>query len=91
MLYIITYDITINKRRNKVAKILEGYGKRVQLSVFECEISNKLLIELKAKLRKKINIEEDSVRFYVVSSHTLGQVEVWNGPPVTGPADSVVI
>ncbi|WP_418886936.1 CRISPR-associated endonuclease Cas2 [Gloeobacter morelensis] len=69
----------------------EPYGNRVQLSVFECDISDKLLTELKTKLRKKVRLEEDSVRFYVISHHTRGQVEVWNGPPVVQPAGSVVI
>ncbi|UFP94665.1 CRISPR-associated endonuclease Cas2 [Gloeobacter morelensis MG652769] len=61
------------------------------MSVFECDISDKLLTELKTKLRKKVRLEEDSVRFYVISHHTRGQVEVWNGPPVVQPAGSVVI
>ena len=91
MLYIITYDIPSNKRRNKVAKLLEGYGKRVQLSVFECELPEKLLLELKTKLRKKVDMAEDSVRFYAISSHTLSQVEIWNGPPLAESAKSVVV
>lgn len=91
MLYVVAYDIPCNRRRNKVAKILEGYGQRVQLSVFECEISEKLLAELKGKLQKKVHKTEDTVRFYAVSSHTRNQIEVWNGVPVVGPADSVVI
>ena len=37
-MYVISYDISENKIRNKVAKILEGYGKRIQYSVFECDI-----------------------------------------------------
>jgi CRISPR-associated protein Cas2 len=91
MLYVIAYDISDNRRRNKVAKVLEGYGKRVQLSVFECDMSEKLLLELKTKLRKKVHAEEDSIRFYAISIHTRGQIEVWNGPPVIEPADSVVV
>ena len=35
MHYTVAYDITDDKRRNKVAKILKDFGKRVQYSVFE--------------------------------------------------------
>ena len=30
---LIIYDITDNKRRTKFAKLMEGYGKRVQKSL----------------------------------------------------------
>jgi len=33
MLYLITYDITDDRRREDVATVLSGYGPRVQLSV----------------------------------------------------------
>ena len=39
MLVLIVYDIPDNKRRTKLSKFLEGYGRRVQKSVFECFIS----------------------------------------------------
>ena len=34
--YVISYDISDTKTRNQLAKILEGYGTRIQYSVFEC-------------------------------------------------------
>ncbi len=34
-LYLISYDITADNRRNALAKLLEGFGSRVQYSVFE--------------------------------------------------------
>ena len=41
LLYVVTYDIPSNKRRKKVSDLLEGYGRRVQYSVFECLLSAK--------------------------------------------------
>lgn len=38
MRYVITYDIADDHRREDVATLLSGYGPRVQLSVFECEL-----------------------------------------------------
>lgn len=64
-LYIISYDITENKIRNKISKILEGYGKRIQYSVFECEISIKLFENLYEQLLKQaIDPKTDSIRIY---------------------------
>ena len=34
--YVIAYDIPDDKRRTKVHKILLGYGKWTQYSLFEC-------------------------------------------------------
>lgn len=90
-LYVIAYDIPSDKRRKKVADLLEGYGKRVQYSVFECILSEKKYLELQHRLRPRLNLEEDSVRMYPLSRHTLGQVEVWGGPPLTSGPGSIII
>ena len=37
-LWVIAYDSPSNKRRRKLAKLLEGYGERLQWSVFECRL-----------------------------------------------------
>ena len=37
--YLVIYDITHDRERHKVSKILEGYGFRVQKSAFECRLS----------------------------------------------------
>ncbi|MFE4108590.1 CRISPR-associated endonuclease Cas2, partial [Almyronema epifaneia] len=39
MLVLVVYDIPDDKRRTKLATFLEGYGRRVQYSVFECFMS----------------------------------------------------
>ncbi len=68
MFVVLTYDIEMNKsgpkRLNKVAKICQGYGVRVQCSVFELEINIEELAELKAKLSGVIDAEIDSIRIY---------------------------
>jgi CRISPR-associated protein Cas2 len=91
LFYIVVYDIPCDKRRKKVADLLEGYGKRVQYSVFECILTKSKFDELRQRLKKRIKNGEDSVRFYPLSSHTLAQVEVWGEPPVTQPPSSIVI
>lgn len=91
MLYVIAYDIPSDRRRKKIADLLEGYGQRVQYSVFECVLTGKQYEELRGRLRGRYQEGEDSIRFYPLSGHTLGQVEVWGEPPVTGLPGSVIV
>lgn len=63
-LYVISYDICKDRRRNKVSKVLEGFGQRVQYSIFECYLNNTQLQILKTKLLKLINCNEDSIIIY---------------------------
>lgn len=67
MFYLICYDIVLDRRRNKVAHILEGYGMRVQKSVFECVLNADQYQMLQRKLNRYIKPEEDQVRFYPLS------------------------
>lgn len=92
MFYIIAYDIPCNKRRKKISDLLEGYGRRVQYSVFECDLAAEKYSKLCRRLKKLIKLDEDSVRSYPVSQHTLGQVEIWGvGPPLVESPRSVII
>lgn len=92
LFYVVVYDIPDNKRRQKVHDLLEGYGKWVQYSTFECVLSSAKFAELQKRLRHRVKLEEDSIRFYPLSRHTSGQVETWGvGPPITEFPGSVII
>jgi len=64
MFYVICYDITNDRRRTKIAKVLEGHGLRVQKSVFECVLNEKEYKSLQEKLAKLLHNKEDTMRFY---------------------------
>jgi CRISPR-associated protein Cas2 len=91
MLYVVIYDISDDKRRKRVFNLLEGYGQRVQFSAFECVLNDRKFEELRSRLIKVVKMNEDSVRFYPISKHTLGQVIVWGEPPLTQMPSSVVV
>jgi CRISPR-associated protein Cas2 len=65
LFYIVSYDIPDDKRRIKVAKILLDFGERVQYSVFECIMDDKLVEKMTSRLSKIITAE-DSVRIYAL-------------------------
>ena len=67
-LYLIAYDISRNKTRNKVADLLAQYGERINLSVFECFLTVKQKERIIEELRKLINPKTDSIRIYFICS-----------------------
>jgi len=91
LLYVVAYDISCQKRRTKVANVLRAYGQRVQYSVFECVLSPLEFRELKGRLKQVIKLPEDSLRMYPMSGHTVRQVEVWGGLPLTQRQGSIVV
>jgi len=66
MNYVIAYDIKDDKRRKKLVDILEGYGVRVNYSVFEFYLSKQELTEIVNEIKKIVNSKDDSVRIYRV-------------------------
>lgn len=61
--YIVTYDICDPKRLRKVYKFMLGWGEHLQLSVFQCELNHRELVELRAGLGRTIHHLEDQVLF----------------------------
>ncbi len=60
-LYVITYDITDQKRWRRVFKLMNGYGEWLQLSVFQCRLSRRRHAELVALLDGAILHGQDHV------------------------------
>lgn len=81
MFYLVCYDIVSDTRRNKVAKLLESYGLRVQKSVFECVLDEKQYENLSKYLFRLVNKREDQVRFYPMSAHNRCKVAVLGTQP----------
>jgi CRISPR-associated protein Cas2 len=60
-LFIVTYDITDQRRWRRVFKMLHGYGEWLQLSVFQCRLSRRRRADLETRLRELIKNGEDHV------------------------------
>jgi CRISPR-associated protein Cas2 len=59
--YLITYDVSDDKRRNRVFTLLQGNGDHAQFSVFLCELNATELAQLRARLTPMINAAEDQI------------------------------
>jgi CRISPR-associated protein Cas2 len=62
--WVVSYDIVDDGRRQRIAKILEAYSRRVQWSVFECHLTSEDREVLQSRLRAEIDLETDSIRWY---------------------------
>lgn len=60
-IYIVTYDISSQRRWRRIFRTMEGYGEWLQLSVFQCRLSAKQHMEMIAKLSELIHHDQDHV------------------------------
>jgi CRISPR-associated protein Cas2 len=60
-LYIVTYDISDDRRWRRVFKIMRGYGRWLQLSVFQCRLTARRRAELARRLEEAIHGRDDHV------------------------------
>ncbi|ARA93470.1 CRISPR-associated endonuclease Cas2 [Rhodothermaceae bacterium RA] len=68
---LVTYDVDTStqagrRRLRRVARICEGYGQRVQYSVFECRLTREQLEALQHRLVQELDETLDSLRVYVL-------------------------
>ena len=59
--YIVTYDITDDRRRTAVYKLLRGFGDHLQYSVFRCDLIDRRRVELTAAMHDLIDHGTDQV------------------------------
>jgi CRISPR-associated protein Cas2 len=91
MLVLVVYDIPDDKRRLKVSNFLEGYGRRVQFSVFECFLTLEEMRELHRAMKRLLKLTEDNVRFYWLSPEAVSRVLTWGSLPPEQPPDVYII
>jgi CRISPR-associated protein Cas2 len=74
--YVVSYDISDDRRRAKVHAILSGFGAWTQYSLFECYLTKKEQVMLEARLAKVLH-HDDSVRLYALCHACRSGVEVF--------------
>ncbi|RMG61041.1 MAG: CRISPR-associated endonuclease Cas2 [Deltaproteobacteria bacterium] len=89
---VVSYDVSDDRKRRKLAKFLLDYGKRVQKSVFEVVASRKSVEKMKRRARKFIDEETDSIRYYTLCGRCVVAVEHYGaGPPPEEEEDLIVV
>jgi CRISPR-associated protein Cas2 len=87
--YIICYDIPCNRRRERVAKLLDGYGARVQKSIFEADLDSIMAEHMKTELYDELDLLEDKILIYMLCGACLPKVIRW-GPDSDTPCEEIV-
>ena len=72
--WMVTYDITDDRRRQQVAKALAGYGERVQYSVFECRLDEREIMQLRRRIAAIADAVCDRIRWYPLCRPCHGQI-----------------
>jgi len=87
---VIVYDIVDDKTRRIVGDILEGFGRRVNRSVFECQVKNaKVRKKLEEGLAYEIDPKLDSLRIYTVCANCMQTSTVLGKEPDAFDKDAV--
>jgi len=88
--HLICYDVRDPKRLRLVAKKLEGYGERIQYSVFRCRLDQQTLEKLHWELSKIMTNEDDLLVIPLCPScagrvpiHSSGEQSSWAEPAAT--------
>src|SRR5260221_14360328 len=74
-LYVVSYDIPDDKRRTKIHKILKGFGQWTEFSLFECFLTKKELLQMRAKLDSHLDPHQDRGRIYTICETCLTKID----------------
>ena len=89
--YLVCYDISDDKRLRRVFKTMRAWGDHLQFSVFECQLTSKDLVQLRADLSGIIHHDEDQVLFIPLCNRCAEQIEALGRPVEKFDARDVVI
>lgn len=62
--YLVTYDISDPRRLRRVHEVAVDHGEQLQYSVYICDLTRQELVQLRARLRKELNLAEDRVSIF---------------------------
>lgn len=82
MRIIVAYDISDNKRRERLRKSLRQFGNPVQKSVFECDLTQRQIEKMERVIRAIISVSKDNVRYYKICNACAGEAEIFGGKPL---------
>ena len=71
--HLVAYDVRDPKRLRRTAKILEGYGERIQYSIFRIRVTDKKLEKIRWELSEVLS-EVDDLLIIPLCSRCSGKV-----------------
>lgn len=92
--WVVAFDVSDDRRRTKMARLLEAHGERVQKSVFELVLTARELEGVlgQARAAARFDADVDKLRVYSLCPACRGQARVeGQGGPVAAPGTPVVL
>jgi CRISPR-associated protein Cas2 len=91
-LWLVCYDVSDNRRRQKLAKRMERVCQRVQGSVFECPLDHQEMThQLEQFWVPVLKLSEDSLRAYPLNAEAKKQAKLYGSPPLYEPPALIVL
>jgi CRISPR-associated protein Cas2 len=79
MRFVVCYDVSDDRRRDRIARALLDFGARKQESVFAATLDEELKERMLEKLGKLINAAEDSIFVFPLCQACVGKCRVLGG------------
>lgn len=79
MFLVVSYDITDDRRRNRIHRALKGFGEGVQYSVFECIMGESEVTRMKTIVERLVKKGRDHVRYYRLCENCVSRIETLGG------------
>lgn len=91
MLTVFAYDISENKRRRRMAALLEKVATRVQGSVFEAYLSRAKTLSISQRAAAHLG-DGDSLRVYAIGANGMERSRSYgDGPPLEPEPDYWIV
>lgn len=87
MIYLVAYDVADDKRRARVVKRLQNFGRRIQFSVFECDLESVDYLRMCRKVEAALDFKQDRLHIFPLCASCVKR-SVTQGPALN-PSDSL--
>lgn len=81
MLMVFCYDVSDDRRRRRIVRLLEDAAVRVQKSVFEARMTEQLANRLATDIARHLAVG-DSLRVYAIGARGLARSRSYGGAPL---------
>ena len=73
---IISYDISSNRRRRRLSRLLSEYAERVQYSVFEGWLTDQQVQTFRRRAGRHVSGRTDSLRIYTLCGRCVETIDL---------------
>ena len=84
--YLVAYDVPDDSRRTRVAKTLQNFGRRIQFSLFECDLEAVDYLRMCRKVEGVLNFQEDRLHVFALCASCTKR-SVIQGPSIKPEGD----